>query len=87
MQGRYLIEGIRPTVAIKAAECDAAPFQVIGAARVAVNLNMHDNGIGLLNLADLAELYSVAEAGRQVAGGCVRTQVAGRNTRQKEKNE
>ncbi len=41
-------------------------MQVRAAQPVAVDLNVHDDRIRLLDLADLAELYAIAEAGGEV---------------------
>ena len=61
-------------------------MQVVQAARVAINLYVHHDRIGLLNLSDPAQLNVIAEAGGKVGAEGVAAEVAGRHAGQKKEN-
>src|SRR5579863_1842431 len=75
---------VEPGLAIKDVQGYAAPLQVVSAMRIAVDLNMHHQRTGLLYLADLAELYPVAEAGADLAAAREGAEVSGRYAGQHE---
>ncbi len=58
---------IVPLVAVKEPQRHATPLQVGEiSARIAEHLYMHDDGAGLLDLANLAELYLVSKSGQHL---------------------
>ncbi len=71
-----LVARAGPGVAVEIGKRDAAPMQVVAADRVAVDLDVHDDGVGLLDLADLAQLDVIAEAGGEVGAEGVAAQVS-----------
>src|SRR5262249_51256287 len=78
-RARYddLLARIAPRTTIELAERDAPPLKVERAASIAIDLYVHDHGIGLLNLANPPKLYLVAEAGCQFASRRVGAEVSG----------
>src|SRR5208282_284284 len=71
-----LIVRIRPDSAIKAAQRNAPPLQVISALQIVLDLDVHDDRTGLLNLADASQLHAIAETRGDVAGRSVGSEVA-----------
>src|SRR5258706_12860672 len=47
-----LYEWIRPDSAVKLAEGNTSPLQIVGALKIVFDLDVHDDGAGLLNLPD-----------------------------------
>src|ERR1700733_839282 len=80
-------KGIRPLAAVEIIERNASPLQFIESLSIVVDLDMHDDGAGLLNLADASKLQVIGKAGRDVAGRSVSGQVSGRNAGQKKENK
>ena len=62
-----LFERIRPDSAVKSAQRNPAPLQVVSALQIVLDLDVHDDRTGLLNLADAAELHAIGEAGGDIA--------------------
>src|SRR5207253_8400 len=78
--------GARPVPPVKQAERNATPFQVVGAPAIAINLDMHHHRIGLLNLADPAELHAIAESGGELTARGISAEITGRDARHHKKN-
>jgi hypothetical protein len=66
-------------MAVESRQGHAAPMQVGAADRVAINLNVHNDCTGLLDLANLPQLDTIAEAGREVGAERISAHVSRRH--------
>src|SRR5438105_6995040 len=85
-QGGSLIQRVGPNSTIEHAQGYSAPFEVMGAAFVSVDLDVHDYRIGLLDLSNSSQFHTVTESGRHVAGGGISAQESPREPGQKKEN-
>src|SRR5260370_16071242 len=70
-----LLIGIRPSSAVEVAQRNSTPLQVVTALQVVLDLDVHDDSAGLLNLTNAAELHAIGEAGGNIARRSVSAQV------------
>ncbi len=77
---------IEPGLAIENVQGHAAPLQVVGAMRIAIDLDMHHQRVGLLNLADPTELHLVAETGAEFVASGEGAEVSSRDAGQDKEN-
>ena len=83
----HLLIGIRPASAVEIAQRNPAPFQIVGALQIVLDLDVHDGRAGLLNLSDAAQLHAIREAGGDIAGWSVGAQIARRNAGKKKEDQ
>ena len=83
---KELFSRIRPGVAVEFRQRHAAPVQVGAADRVAVNLDVHDDCAGLLDLSNLPQLDVIAEPGREVGAERIAAHVSRRHARHHEEH-
>src|SRR5882762_7794876 len=70
-----LLIRIRPSSAVEVAQRNATPLQVVTALQIVLDLDVHDDGTRLLNLANAAQLHAICEASGDVARRSVSAQV------------
>ena len=83
---RVLRPVVRPDAAVECSQRHSAPLQIEAALLITVNLNMHDHGTGLLDLADATQFNRVAESGADLSAGSVSPQVAAGGAWQEKEN-
>lgn len=71
-----LIARAGPGAAVEIGERHSPPMQVGAADRISIDLDVHDHGAGLLDLADLAQLDVIAKTGREVGAERVAAHVS-----------
>ena len=67
----------RPIAPVKQAEGHATPFQVVSAPLISLDLYVHHHRTGLLDLANPAKLYAIAESGRELTARGISAEVPG----------
>src|SRR5580698_363489 len=77
---------IEPSLAVEDIQGHTAPLQVVSAMRIAIDLDVHHQRVGLLYLADLAELHLVAESGVEHVVPGEGAEISGRCPGQDEEN-
>lgn len=77
---------IEPGLAVEHIQGHTAPLQVVSAMCIAIDLDVHHQRVGLLYLADLAELHLVAEAGAECVVPGKGAEISGRCAGQHEEN-
>jgi D-serine deaminase-like pyridoxal phosphate-dependent protein len=82
-----LLKRIRPDSAVKSAQRNSTPLQVVSALQIVLDLDVHHDRTGLLNLADASQLHAIAEARGDIAGRRVGAQVVGRNAGEQEEDQ
>src|SRR5579872_4072013 len=76
-----LLGRIGPGLPIELAQRNSAPVDVVVAAGIAVDLDVHHDSVGLLDLPDLAEANILAEAGGEIGTEGISAKVADRHAR------
>src|SRR5438309_12077133 len=77
---------IRPGLPVKQAQRYSAPLQVESSTLIAVDLDMQDDRLGLLNPPNAAQLDGVAETGRELSRCSIGAEVSGGHAGQGEEN-
>ncbi len=80
-----LLMRVRPVPAVEIRQRHATPVQSIAAVLIPINLDVHHNGVRLLNLPDPPQLHLITEASGKISAERVAAQVARRRARQKKK--
>src|SRR5690242_16263684 len=77
---------IGPCLSVEDAERHATPLEIGRPGLIAINLNVHDQRTGLLDLPDTPKLHGVAESGGNFAASGKSAEIAARNSWQNEKD-